>query len=220
MALLDNGTQIRAVTSEFIETHAVDMEPPSDLIGRWVICAGLGNTLTWPIGYVIIQVQVDGAQGYDEDQVTLIVPDLSNFAAWIPLILVIPMIGHIMNVIKESLIDMLAMPWVNTHVACLLAVWWATTMLEGNKVTTRVLDPTKYNEVVTTKGCEMINTFSSKIIHAWMKSAFTGVRLNVVTHTLHAGEGPLPPGLMIQIAYTEMHNGSRNVAIVVRSSTA
>ena len=39
-----------------------------------------------------------------------------------------------------------------------------------------------------------------------------------MTHALHADEGPLPQGLMIQNAYTEMHNGSRNVAIVVRNS--
>ena len=32
------------------------------------------------------------------------------------------MIGHIMNVIKESEMDMLATPWVNACVAYLLAV--------------------------------------------------------------------------------------------------
>ena len=67
----------------------------------------------------------------------------------------------------------------------------------------------------------MIDAFSSKIIHAWMKTAFTGARLNVMTHALHAAsEGPLPPGLMIQNTYTEMCNGSKNVAIVVRNSMA
>ena len=56
----------------------------SDLIGGWVICAGLENTLTWPIGYIIIWVQVDGVNGYNEDQIALIVPHVSNFAAWSP----------------------------------------------------------------------------------------------------------------------------------------
>ena len=40
-----------------------------------------------------------------------------------------------------------------------------------------------------------------------------------MTHALCAGKGPLPPGLMIQNAYTEMCNGSKNVAIVVGNST-
>ena len=67
------------------------------------------------------RVQVDGVQGYDEDLIALVILDLSNFAAWVPMILGTPTIGHIMNVIKESEIDTLVTPWVNTWVAYLLA---------------------------------------------------------------------------------------------------
>ena len=59
----------------------------SDLIGRQVTCIGLGNVLTQPIGYVIIWIQVDSFQGYDEDKITLVILYLSNFAAWVPMIL-------------------------------------------------------------------------------------------------------------------------------------
>ena len=37
--------------------------------------------LTQPMGYVIIWGQVDRVQGYDEDQIVLVIPDLSNFVA-------------------------------------------------------------------------------------------------------------------------------------------
>ena len=37
-----------------------------------------------------------------------------------------------------------------------------------------------------------------------MKTVFTGVGLNVMTQALHAEEGSLPQGLMIQNAYTDM----------------
>ena len=40
-----------------------------------------------PLGYVIIWVQVDRVQRYDEDQTALVIPDLSNFLAQIPGIL-------------------------------------------------------------------------------------------------------------------------------------
>ena len=33
-----------------------------------------------PLGYVVIWVQVDKVQGCDEDQIALVIPDLSNFA--------------------------------------------------------------------------------------------------------------------------------------------
>ena len=147
-------------------------------------------------------------------------PGLVQLGGLVPMILGTPKIGCIMNVIKESTTDTLAMPWVNAHVAYLLVVWWATATLEGDKAATRVLDPTKYDNVVTTKGCKMIDTFSSKIIHTQTKTAFTSVRLNVMTHILCISEGLLPLGLMIQNAYTEISNGSKNVAIVVRNSTA
>ena len=39
-----------------------------------------------PLGDVVIQVQVDGVQGYDKDQIALVILDLSNFAARIPVI--------------------------------------------------------------------------------------------------------------------------------------
>ena len=69
--------------------------------------------LTQPKGYVIIQIQVDRVQGYGEDQIALAIPDLSNIVAWVPMILGLPIISHIMNVIRERDIDTLATPWVN-----------------------------------------------------------------------------------------------------------
>ena len=67
---LDNGTQINIITLGFTENHSLDIRPLSDLIGAWVACISLGNALTQPIGYVIIWVQVDRVQGYDEDQIS------------------------------------------------------------------------------------------------------------------------------------------------------
>ena len=55
--------------------------PITNLLGTKVTCMELGNTYTRLLGYIIIQVQVDGVQGYDEDQIALVIPDLSNFAA-------------------------------------------------------------------------------------------------------------------------------------------
>ena len=113
MVLLDNGVQINTIMPGFVENHSLDVCPLLHLAGRWVTCAGLGNALTKPLGYVIIQVQVDGVQGYDEDQKALVILDLSNFVAHIPIILRTPVISHVMNVIEEKEIDAVATPWVN-----------------------------------------------------------------------------------------------------------
>ena len=130
------------------------------------------------------------------------------------------MISCIMNVIRKREIDALATPWVNAQVAYLLAVRQDMTTVGDDKVATKVLDPVEYDEIVTTKDSEMINAFSSGIIHARVKTAFTGVRLNVMTQALHADEGPLCQSLTIQNAYMEMCSGSKSITILVRNSSA
>ena len=101
MALLDNGAQINTIMPSFVEECSLNVGPLSDLVGRQVTCVGLGNVLTQPLGYVIIQVQVDRVQGYDEDQIALVIPDLSNSVVQVHVILGTPMICHVINIIKE-----------------------------------------------------------------------------------------------------------------------
>ena len=197
MALLDNDVQINTITLGFIENHSLHFRPLSDLVGGSVTCVGLGNVLTWPLGYIIIWVQVDGVQGYDEDQIALVIPDLSNFMVWVPMILQTPIISHIMNVIRERETDALVTPWVNAQVAYLLAMRQATPMAEDDKVSTKVLDPMEYDEIITTKDSVTIDAFSSRIVHMRVKTTFTGAKLNVMTQALCADEGPLPQGLTI-----------------------
>ena len=96
---------------KYVSDHSLQVGLITNLLGARVTCTGLGNAYTRPLGYVIIQVQVGGVQGYDKDQIALVIPDLSNFAAQIPVILGTPTIGQVINVIKEAEIDALAMPW-------------------------------------------------------------------------------------------------------------
>ena len=220
MALLDNGTQINTIMPSSVESCSFEVGPLSDLVGECVTCVGLGNALTWPMGYVIIWVQVDGVQGYDEDQIAMVIPDLSNFVARVPIILGTPTISHIVNMIKEKDIDALVMPWVNAWVAYLLAVWWATATVESDKITVGESYLSEYDEVVTAKDTKTIDAFSSYVIHARTGMAHTGEGINMMTQTLCTEDGSLSQGLAVQNAYTELHDGSRNVAMGVRNSTA
>ena len=93
MALLDNGTQVNTITPRCVSNHSLQVGPITNLMGSKVTCVGLGNAYTRPLGYVVIQVQVDRVQGYDEDQIALVILDLSNFAARVPVILGTSTIG-------------------------------------------------------------------------------------------------------------------------------
>ena len=105
MALLDNGMQINTIRPKYICDHSLQMGLITDLLGAKVAYIGLSNAYTRPFGYVIIQVQVDRVQGYDEDQIALVILDLSNFVARIPVILGTPTISHVINVMKEKEIN-------------------------------------------------------------------------------------------------------------------
>ena len=122
MALLDNGAQVNTITPRYVKEHSLPMGAITNLMGSKVTCVGLGNAYTRPLGYVVIWVQVDGVQGYDEDQIALIILDFSNFAIRVPIILGTPTIGWVINVMREAEMDTLAMPWVNARAAHLLAI--------------------------------------------------------------------------------------------------
>ena len=122
MALLDNGAKVNTIMPRYVKECSLPMGPITDLMDAKVACVGLGNAYTRPLGYVIIQVQVDRVQGYDEDQIALIILDFSNFAVRVPVILGTPTIGRVVNIMKEAEMDALAMPWANARAAHLLAV--------------------------------------------------------------------------------------------------
>ena len=93
MAHLDNSAQVNTITPRYVKEHSLQVGPITNLMGSKVTCIGLGNAYTRPLGYMVVQVQMDGVQGYDEDQIALVIPDFSNFATRVPNILGTPTIG-------------------------------------------------------------------------------------------------------------------------------
>ena len=195
------------------------MGPITDLIGTRVTYMGLRNAYTWPVGYVIVWVQVDRVQGYDEDQIALVVPDELKFAEQISIILRTPTISQIVNVIKERETDALAMPWANARVAHLLSVHRAMATVVDDQ-TLESANPSGYDEVVFMINMETIEAFSSWVISVNTKKAYMGEYINVMIQALQTKDSSLPQGLTIQNAYTELQKGSKNVVMVVRNSTA
>ena len=132
MALLDNSAQVNTIMPRYVNKHSLQVGPITDLMGSKVTCVGLGNAYTRPLGYMVSWVQVDGVQGYDKDQIALVILDFSNFATRVPVILGTPTIGQVVNVMKEAEMDALATPWANARAAHLLAVQRMTPMEVGN----------------------------------------------------------------------------------------
>ena len=168
---------------------------------------GLGNTYTRPLGYVIIWVQVDGVQGYD-DQIALVIPDFSNFVAQIPVILGTPTISWVINVIKEAEIDALATLWADAWVVHLLLVCRMMTVEIGDSLKEEP-DPDSYDQLMYTQNMETIEPFSFCIVPVKVGRAYIGEHINAMVQALQTEDGSLPQGLTVQNMYTELRQGSK-----------
>ena len=189
-----------------------------NLMGSKVACVGLGNAYTRPLGYVVIQVQVDGVQGYDEDQIALVIPDFSNVATRAPIILGTPTIGQVVNVMREAEMDALAMLWANARAAHLLAVWRMTPVEVGNSQE-EGYNTDEDNPLIYTQKAETLEPFSSHVILIKTVKAYLGECIKVMVQALHTQDGTLPPGLTMQNTYTELRKGSKKAVVVVQNNT-
>ena len=134
---------------------------------------------------------MDGVQGYDEDQIALVILDESKFTEWIPIILGTPTISHVLNVMKEREIDALAVPWANARVAHLLSVHRAVAIVVDDQ-TSESADPIGYDEVVFIRNMETIEVFSSHVISVKVENAYTWECINVMTEVLWTEDSSLP----------------------------
>ena len=183
MAFLDNGAQINTIMPKYVSDHSLQMGPITNLLGTEVTCVGLGNAYMRPLGYVVIQVEVDGVQGYDKDQRALVIPDLSNFVARIPVILGTPTISHIVNVIKEMEIDALVTPWANPRVAHLLSVHRMTAIKIGDGIEEESSSD-NYDQVMFAQNVKTIKAFSSCKMLVKVGKAYTRGCINIMTQAL------------------------------------
>ena len=78
--LADSGSQVNTVTPEFVTQNGWPVLPLEDLVDHPLHLVGLGGNRTWPLGFVVLRVQVKEITGYNEDVIFLIVPDGSDFS--------------------------------------------------------------------------------------------------------------------------------------------
>ena len=195
------------------------MGPITNFLGAKVTCIGLHNAYIRPLGYVVIWVQVDGVQGYDEDQVALVILDISDFAARVPVVLGTPTISHVVNVMKEKEINALVKPWANARVAHLSLVCRMTAVKVGDG-TVEECSTDDYDQVMLTQNVETIEAFSSCVMPVKAKKAYTRGCINIMSQALQTEDSCLLQGLTIQNTCTELRRGSKKAVVVARNSTA
>ena len=125
-----------------------------------------------------------------------------------------------MEVIKESEISKLAIPWASLRVSWLMrGVHARMSQLTVDNVANKSVAPLSVDEVVRESHKCKIPPFSHKVIHGSVGLVLQGYRMNVMTHGLEKRSPLLPLGVDVQSAYTTLAAGSSRVAVVLRNNT-
>ena len=154
-----NYIYIYMITPALVQQYGFPVLPLENLVDNLLNLVGLGGKCTSPLGFVILRMQVWEIAGYDEDVVFLVVPDESEFGWRVPLVIGTCTIGRIINVIWESEIDSLSMPWATARMVQLLSCWKSTAVLTSGSAETQVEGASRgpqevdMDELVTVREC-------------------------------------------------------------------
>ena len=118
------------------------------------------------------ECQVSCVQGYDEDQIAIVMDD-PGMSEWL-VILGTPTLYHVMEVIKESEISKLAVPWASSRVSWLMRDIQAKLgQVVVNDVVNKPISPLNVDEVVRVTSKCTVPPFGHKAIHG---------KVNLVLH--------------------------------------
>ena len=211
--LLDNGAQINFVTPAYARQRGMDIMSldrlTQEIGGQIPPIAGIGGIMVEPEGFVMMNVQVPCVKGYNEDQIAIVMedPGLKDFQV----ILGTATIYRVMEVIKESEILELAIPWASSRLSWLMRdVHAQMSQVVVDDVANKSVAPLSVDEVVRVSHKCRVLPFSHKVIHG---------SVSLVTHGLEKRSPSLPLGIDVQSAYATLLTGSNRVAVVLRNNT-
>ena len=220
--LLDNGAQLNFITPAYAQEQGMDIMSldylSQEIGGSIPLIRGLGSISVEPIGFVMMNVKVPCVQGYDEDQIAIVMDD-PGMMEWL-VILGTPTLYRVMEVIKESEISKLAMPWASSRVSWLMRYVQAKLcQVVMNDVANKPIAPLHVDEVVRVTSKCTIPPFGHKAIHGKVNLILHGYKMNVMTHGLEKWLPSLLLGIDVQMVYATLADGSNQVTVVLRNNT-
>ena len=149
--LLDNGSQLNFITPAYAHEWGMDIMSLDSLVqevgGKIPPIWGIGGIMVDPKGFVMMNVQILCVKGYNSDQIAIIMDDLEMKDC--PVILGMPTIFQVMEVIKESEISKLAIPWASSRVSWLMrGIQAQMSQLNVDDVANKSVAPLSVDKVV------------------------------------------------------------------------
>ena len=220
--LLDNGAQLNFIMPAYAQERGMDIMSLDYLAqetGESIpLIRSLGSISVEPIGFVMMNIKVPGVQGYHEDQIAIVMDD-PGMTEW-PVILGTPTLYRVMEVIKESEISKLAVPWASSRVSWLMRdVLAKLSQVVVNDIANKPIVPLHVDEVVRVASKCTVPPFGHKAIYGKVNLVLHGYKMNVMTHGLEKRLPSLPLGIDVQTVYTTLADGSNRVTVVLRNNT-
>ena len=220
--LLDNGAQLNFIMPTYAQEREMDIISldylAEEIGGAIPLIRGLGGISVEPIGFIMMNIKVPGVAGYDEDQIAIVMDD-PGMIEW-PVILGTPTLYQVMEVIKESEISKLAVPWASSQVSWLMGDILAKLgQVVVNDIAKKPIVPLHVDEVVRVASKCTVPPFGHKAIHGKVNLILHGYKMNVMIHGLEKQSPSLPLGIDVQTVYTTLADGSNRVTVVLRSNT-
>ena len=202
--LLDNGAQLNFIIPAYAHEGGMDIMSLESLAqeigGKTPPIAGIGGIMVKPEGFVMMNVQIPCVKGYNEDHIAIVMDDPGLKDC--PVILGMPTIFRVMEVIKESEISELVVPWASSRVSWLMrGVHARMSQLAVDDVANKSVAPLSVDEMVQVSHKCKVPPFSHKVIHGSVGLVLQGYRMNVMTHGLEKRSPLLPLEIDIQSAY-------------------
>ena len=149
--LLDNGSQLNFITPAYARKWGMDIMSLGSLTqeveGKVPPILGIGGIMVDPEGFVMMNVKVPCVKGCNENQIAIIMDDLGMKDC--PVILGMSTIFRVMEVIKESEISKLAVPWASSRVSWLMrGIHARMSQLNVDDVANKSVAPLSVDEVV------------------------------------------------------------------------
>ena len=220
--LLDNGSQLNFITPAYTHKRGMDIMSLDNLTqevgGKLPPILGIGGIMVDPEGFIMMNVKVPCIKGYNEDQIAIVMDDPGMKDC--PVILGMPTLFRVMEVIKESEISKLAIPWASSRVSWLMRGMHAQmSQLTVDDVANKLVAPLSVDKVVRVSHKCKIPPFGHKVIHSSVGLVLQGYRMNVMTYKLEKRSPLLPLRVDIQSAYATLAAGSNRVTVVLRNNT-
>ena len=220
--LLDNGAQLNFIKHAYAQERGMDIMSldylAEEIGGSIPLIRGLGGISVEPVGFIMMNVKVPGVEGYDEDQIAIVMDD-PGMMEW-PAILGTPTLYRVMEVIKESEISKLAVPWASSRVSWLMRdVLTKLGQVVVNYIANKPIAPLHVDEVVREASKCMVPPFGHKAIHGKVNLILHGYKMNVMTHGLEKWSPSLPLEIDVQMVYATLADGSNRVTVVLRNNT-